>query len=547
VVTQTRILLIALASAAIIATPSPAQVITGDVVDTSTEREAPQALGTEPIRPPEAKPEPFGSNIFTGGFTAEREDGLNPDYIIAQGDRITLRIWGATSLEQVVTVDAQGNVFVPEVGPIRLEGVRNAELSERIQGAVSRVFTQNINVYANLEGTAPVIVYVTGYVVNPGSYAGVASDTLLYYVDRAGGIDRERGSYRDVRILRDGQLIAQADLYRFLLDGELPRIQFRDGDTILVGRRGATISADGAVRNGYTFEVGRSGISGEELIHLARPLADASHATLLGVRGEKPLSLYLTLAALAKMRLADGDHLLFEADVRNETMLVRVEGSHLGASRFAVPIDTTLGEMLDYIEVDPALASIDSISLKRRSIAMRQKAALENALRQLETTVLGASSQTDEEAKIRVQEAALITEFVERARTVEPEGVLVVERNGVISDVLLQPDDIITIPERTEVVLVSGEVMVPQAVVHMPDASLKDYILRVGGYTERANTERFLVVRRNGEVVPTTNIPIRPGDEILVLPKVPVKNLQLAKTITEMIFQIAVPVIAAFR
>ncbi len=57
-----------------------------------------------------------------------------------------------------------------------------------------------------------------------------------------------------------------------------------------------------------------------------------------------------------------------------------------------------------------------------------------------------------------MNEAKLITDFVERARQVEPDGILVVASHDQISDIQLQNEDVITIPERSEVVLVTGEV-----------------------------------------------------------------------------------------
>ena len=98
----------------------------------------------------------------------------------------------------------------------------------------------------------------------------------------------------------------------------------------------------------------------------------------------------------------------------------------------------------------------------------RQKQALEESLTRLETTVLGATSQTDAESAIRVQEAELIAKFVERARQVEPDGVLVVTQDEGIADLRLQSEDVVVIPERSRVVLVSGEVMAPQALVYVP-------------------------------------------------------------------------------
>ena len=521
------------------AAPSVSQTvggaISGDRVDVAPELEAPEPLPAEMAK----EPPPFGFNLFMGGFRAEREDGLNPEYIVQPGDQITLRIWGATSFDGTVIVDAQGNVFVPEIGPIRAEGVRNSDLTAHMERAVRRVFTQNINVYTNVQSTTPVAVYVTGYVKNPGSYAGVASDSLLYFLDRAGGVDPERGSYRDIRGLRDGEVMARADLYEFLMEGKIPRIQFQDGDTIVVGPRAKTVSVQGAARNRYTFELLPAGLTGGALIALARPQADASHAVITGTRREGPVSAYLTLSAFEDLALQDGDKIIFEADERAATMMIRVEGSHLGPSRFAVPRGTTLKMVLDYIEVEPQLADINSISLKRQSIAARQKRALADTLRRLEAAVLSATSQTDEESRIRANEAKLIADFVERAQEVEPDGVLVVVNDGRIRDIHLEREDVVTIPELSEIVLVSGEVAVPQAIVYRPGDTADDYIAQVGGYTNRADRQQLLVVRRSGEVLRNERADIRPGDEIMVMPEVPVKSLQIAKTLAQVLFQIA--------
>ena len=205
---------------------------------------------------------PFGSKLFDGGFQGEREDGLNPDYLVRPGDHITLRMWGAVDHSGVVVVDAQGNVFLPEIGPIRVAGIQNAKLSERILHAVRAVFTQNVDVYTNLEGTSPVVVYVAGYAMAPGSYAGVSSDSLLYFLSRAGGVDPRQGSYRNVTVKRGEEVLEEVDLYEFLLEGSLTRLQFMDGDTILVRPKGGTVEVTGNVRNGYQFEIPQGGVSG---------------------------------------------------------------------------------------------------------------------------------------------------------------------------------------------------------------------------------------------------------------------------------------------
>ena len=87
--------------------------------------------------------------------------------------------------------------------------------------------------------------------------------------------------------------------------------------------------------------------------------------------------------------------------------------------------------------------------------------------------------------------------------------------------------------------------MAPQALVHVPGDDLQDYVARVGGYTDRADEDRLVIRRRNGEVVQggltdgRSSIEIREGDELVVFPKVPVKNLQVAATISEILFRLA--------
>jgi len=69
---------------------------------------------------------------------------------------------------------------------------------------------------------------------------------------------------------------------------------------------------------------------------------------------------------------------------------------------------------------------------------------------------------------------------------------------------------------------------------------VEDYIDTAGGFSQHADDNRILVVRMNGEVRQAEDVRTRPGDEILVLPKVPTKNIQLATSISQILFQIAV-------
>lgn len=483
---------------------------------------------------------PFGGNLFEGGFRAAMAQGLNPNYKVKPGDQITLRVWGAVEIDGILTVDAQGNVFIPGIGPLAVQGQNSQQIDATVRRAIQAVYPENVQVYTNLQGVQPVGVYVTGYVENPGRYAGTPSDSLLYFLDQAGGIDKDLGSYRQVRVVRDGRNVATVDLYNFLLHGEIARPQFRDGDTIVVQERGPAIAVTGDVHREYRYELIGDRLTGAKVSELARLNSGVSHVLLRGTREQGPFAQYFTVEAFAGAQVRSGDEVIYSADQRGETIVVQLEGSYYGPSRYALPRDARLGELLDAIAVPKGMTAVESISIRRESVATQQAAALQESLNRLETAYLGAQSSTNDEAQIRVREAELIQKFVERARQLKPSGRLVVAHNDRISDIRLQDGDVITIPEVSDSILISGEVVVPQAVVFKPGMSAKEYIEGAGGFTQRADEDHILVVRQNGAVVNARDVALRTGDEILVMPEVPTKNLPLATAISQILFQIAV-------
>ena len=72
---------------------------------------------------------------------------------------------------------------------------------------------------------------------------------------------------------------------------------------------------------------------------------------------------------------------------------------------------------------------------------------------------------------------------------------------------------------------------------------IESYIRRAGGYTQGADEARVLVVRQDGSIVealPSARTVLRAGDELMVLPKVETKNIEVTRGITQIIYQIAV-------
>lgn len=502
--------------------------------------QVPQPSQVQPPQPPTPiNITVFGEQLFLGKFATEQFSGFNPDYQVAIGDKITVKIWGAFNFEQTLTVDPQGNIFIPQVGPIRVLGVKNQELNEVVERGVRRVFKDMVGVYAYLETAVPVKVFVTGFVKNPGLYGGLSSNSVLYYLDRAGGVDPQRGSFIDISVLRGSKLRQKINLYDFLLKGRLDLIQMVDGDVIFVAPKKSTFSVSGEVYNPFQFEFEGEFISGKEAMELAKPKPTATHLIITRKQGKEKYMEYYSLSDIERVKIYDGDEVNVVADKYPGTILVRIDGAHSGPRALVLPYGSKLGDILFQITPN-AKSNLEALQIFRRSVAQRQKEMLNITLQQLQTYALTGRSATQEEANLRAKEAELIMRFVEVAKNVEPKGLVVIGSLERAKDMLLEDGDVIFIPEKKTTVLVHGEVRFPNAIAYTPEKTVKYYIEQAGGFTERANKSAVLVLHPNGMFSEGDRVSIKPGDEILVLPKIEAKNIEIVRGITQILYQIAV-------
>jgi protein involved in polysaccharide export with SLBB domain len=485
-------------------------------------------------------PPPFGANLFAGGYESERIDGLNEDYTIAPGDKVSIWLWGAINQSEVITVDNQGNLFITNVGPVYVANVKASQLNNFVSQKIKQVYKNSVEIYVNLLTTTPVSVYISGSIIRPGQYAGIASDSILYFLKRAGGIDPERGSYRSIKILRQNQVVQEIDLYDFILKGYLPKFNFKDNDVILVERQKATVVVSGSVRNPFRFEFNSKQSNGQQLAKFALPLAKVSHVGIVGDRDDGPFSLYLPYNEFEAFKLRDGDRIIFNDDIRAQVFDIQISGSYLGPSYFAVKKETRLHDLLAQIEIDKNLTDYESIYIQRKSVAIKQKEMIEQSLERLERSVFTAPASSDGEAKIRAEEGKMILEFTQRARKIIPLGKVVISDQGKVANIQLEQGDIVFIPAKTDLIQVGGEVLMPQALVFNSNASVEDYIAWAGGYSERANYEQIMLIHPNGMIDLNAKGPLKAGDQILVLPKVDAKVMQSIKDITQIIYQIAI-------
>lgn len=481
----------------------------------------------------------YGSQLFKGAFASTAGSTFNSSYKLNPGDQINIRMWGAFQYSGTQTVDPQGNIFLPNIGPVAVKGVSNGNLQSVIEAQVRKVYVSNVGVYAALEEAQPVKVLVTGVVNQPGNYGGLANDTALAYLDRAGGVDPARGSYVDVQILRNGNLVQRVDLYDFLISGRLSPFSFRDGDVIVVGPRTQTFSIAGEVFNAYDFEFNAPYLTVAQALNIAKVKPGATNISIMRRQGTEYRSEYYNLAQARDVQVQDGDILNVTADRYAGTIQVRIEGANNGEHAVVLPYGAKLADILPQIKPN-ILANMQALQLYRPSVAKRQKEMLNIALDKLEEATLNARSSTQEEANLRAKDAELVKQFIAKARQTQPLGQVILNPQT-YQDMILEQGDILRIPEITSVIMVHGEVAFPNGVEYQPNKNASSYIDQVGGFSQKSNTSKVIVMRQNGQAeLLSKSAKIQQGDEILVLPKVSSKSIEVARGITQVLYQIAV-------
>jgi hypothetical protein len=329
------------------------------------------------------------------------------------------------------------------------------------------------------------------------------------------------------------------DLYPFLIGGLMTAPDLREGDSIVVGQQKALVAVDGAVRNNYLFEL-PTPARGKALMALAHPLPAATHVSIRGSRDNRPFSQYIDLAAFTDFAVQDQDQITFVADARTPFIRVRVQGSRQAPSVLTVKDTTTLPELLATLQIDPDQADVSNVYILRRTVFEQQTRIMNDAMDRLERNLFLSSAPTANIAQIQSSEANLAATYLHRARQTTADGrLVVVDDQGRPANIRLEDEDIVVIPKRSQTVLVGGEVMTPQIVVYDPRLTRADYIARAGGLAEHGKGGRCIIRRASG-LVTEKDAPIRPGDEIIVLPTIGHHNIQLSIDIVDIAYQMAV-------
>jgi len=494
----------------------------------------------------------YGHWLFNGGFKKNSFVGSNPNYQITQGDKLLVQLWGGIDYQAEVTVDPQGNIFIPKVGPIKVLGVTNAKLNRVILKGVKRVYKSNVEAYVNLMSSQTVKVFLSGLVKKPGLYEGQSADSILRFIDLAGGIRSDIGSMRHVEVKRNNKTQYHIDLYNFIQQGEMPLIQLQEGDVIFVAAKHGEVTIEGEVGFAGKYELKQDQAKLRNILNAVIAKEKATHVTIIepqNSQGKNELSvLQYDIAAInninSGVEVKAGSLIKVSSQLRAKSISVELIGEHNSQFEIVLPWGASLADLLADVKYTE-LSNQNAIQLFRDSVAARQKDMLHASLSSLEQSVLTARSETNEAAQLRAAEATTILQWIEKAKQVEPKGQILLSQGYDAEKIILQQGDRIVVPTKRNLVMVHGQVLFPSAIAYRSDMNISDYIAKSGGATDDLDDMNILIMKPNGDFVDVNEYlkskkKIGAGDEVFVLAKPDTKSFQFAKDLTQVIYQIAV-------
>ncbi len=161
-------------------------------------------------------------------------------YSLVPGDRIAIRIVQEPALDGEYTIDSDGGIQYPYIGPMRLEGLTTADARRKIGAGLKEYYTDPF-VTVNLVSQMQQYVRVMGQVPKQGRIPFERGMTIVDGIAEAGGLTRDASQKRILLIRRvsEDQVAAGFFNYRDAVlspnaDTWASNIPLRSGDIIFV-------------------------------------------------------------------------------------------------------------------------------------------------------------------------------------------------------------------------------------------------------------------------------------------------------------------------
>jgi len=409
-------------------------------------------------------PKVFGTNLFKNQkltFEPKLNIPTPANYILGTYDELIIDLSGLYEANYRLKVSPDGSVRIPAIGLVKVSGQTIEAASSNIKNRMSKIYTgvgsgeTHINI--SLGNIRSIQITVVGEATHPGTYTLPSLATAFNALYACGG-PGEMGSMRDIKVIRRGKVLANIDMYRFLVDGiATDNIALQDEDVVKIEPYQKRITITGAIKHIAIFEA-LQGETLQDLIRFAGGFTEnASKFIITAFRLTEREKTVVDVSEnqFASFELKSGDEFKVTTTYDKFDNRVDITGSVMRPGAYAIDPGMNIKQLLAKADGLKDDAYLNMALLYRK---------VEHSIPEIVGFNLGAIL------------------------------------NGKVPDILLQKDDSVRISSllnyrEEEYVTILGAVKAPGKYKLFENISIKELVFKAKGFTEMASTDSVELIR----------------------------------------------------
>ncbi len=441
----------------------------------------------------------FGAKFFDTiqtSFMPVNEPNLDGSYILDFGDALEIQLVGQKDSIDTYAIKRDGSINLPDIGTIVLSGLSLNDASSLIKAKVNNTFI-GTEAFISLKNIRDISVLIVGNAYNPGIYTVNGNSSIIHALAVAGGID-DIGSYRNISLVRNGEIIKTLDLYDVLVYGKYDfSISLRSGDSIVVNQIGNVVSIESGVKRNLSYEL-KDGETFQDLLRFSSGFssnANIQNIVIKRVYGGINQVINLSLDELNTFELINNDSIFIPEYKLNN---IFISGAIKNPGNYKVFQGTTLSEMINIAGgYDDTAYPFGGYLENKKALEINQV----SKEKLYQTYLNNIINNTAGSQQIDIGTLDLIRQL--RSSTVTGRVIaefdLDVIANDPSLDTSLEDEDKIFIPIISQQVYIHGEVSNSGAIRYTPGKDIEYYIEKSGGALDTADLKNIFVVNPNGE------------------------------------------------
>ena len=406
----------------------------------------------------------FGAELFNNKaltFEPNLKIATPANYQLGPEDELFIDVYGYSEASYKLKISPEGNIRIPSVGLIQLNGLTIESARKKIITQLSAIYsginTGETGVNVVLGNIRSIKVSLVGEVSMPGTYT-LPSLASVFNALYASGGPSVNGSFRNIRIIRGGKSIATLDVYEFLMKGNSAgNVRLQDQDIIKISAYESRVELQGEVKRPGLYEI-KKGETIKDVLAYAGGFTDYAYSNLIKVirvTGKEKKVAEVSNELFGMFAPQTGDVYVIEKIIDRFENRVSIEGAVFRPGLYAFEKGLTLGQLIKKAE------GLREDAFTERGILIRLKD-------DLSTEMISFNAKDVAQGK---------------------------------GDITLKREDKVSISSKFDMhearkVFISGEVLKPGEYDYAEQMKVEDLIILAGGLKESADKTKIEVARK---------------------------------------------------